>query len=71
MGDERHAAFNLPDREFEQRLLFAVAEAHRFAGVHRQRERLRAVAQMELEQLAVGIEIDPAVGIERRNRRVD
>ena len=57
-------------REFEQRTLLVVGEADGLARVHRQRQRVRAIAQMEVDQLAVAIEVDAAVARERRHRRV-
>ena len=48
-------------REFEQRALLVVGEAHRFAGMHRQRQRIRAVAKVEFDEFLIHIEIDAAV----------
>ena len=70
MGDDRHAALHLLDRELDQRPPLGFGQADGLARVHGQRERIRAVAQMELDQLAVDVEVDTVVATERRDRRV-
>ena len=70
MGDDGGARAGVLDRKADQRALFHVGQAHRFAGVHRHREGLGAMAQMKVEHRAVAIEIDAAVVRKRRQRRV-
>ena len=71
MRDHRHAAGHVLDREFEERALLRVGEAHRLARMHRQRQRVGAVRDVEIDQLAVAVEVDAVVARERRHRRVD
>ena len=58
MRDHRHAAFDAFDRELEQRPALRIGQAHRLARMHRQRQRVRAVADVELDQLVVKLEVD-------------
>ncbi len=70
MGDElARGRLDMLDREFEQCLAFGNREAHGFAGMHRQRQALRAAGEMEIKHIAVTREIDTAIG-EWRHRRM-
>ena len=54
------------EREVEELHLLFVGQAHRFADVHRQRERFRSVREVKIEQLAVHLlEIPGVVEVER------
>src|SRR5215472_15371840 len=50
--------------------LLGVGEAHGFARMHRQRERIGAVAQMKVEEPGKAREIDARVRRERRHRNM-
>ena len=70
MSDKRFASVHLLDRKFHERATFAVGQAHGFARVHRERQPVSAVGEVELDQLGVAIEVDGALARERRHRRV-
>ncbi len=68
--DDGHAFVYSGDGTLHELALFAVAQAHRFPGVQRQRERIGAVTQMEFDQPRERVEIDAAVRLEGGNGNV-
>ena len=72
MGDDRACARSrVLEREFEQRALLPVGEADRLADMHRQRERVGAVARYGIRSAwRSGRRSMRALARERRHRRV-
>src|SRR5712691_8286716 len=70
MGDDRPAPLDARNREFQQRTAFAVGEADGLARMHRQRQRVGTVADVEFDELTEAVEIDGAFARERSDRRV-
>jgi len=68
VGDHRH--LGVLDRKLDHGALLGLGQAHGFGGVHRQRQRVGAVALMEVDELAEQIEVDAALGRERHHGRV-
>ena len=65
------AAVHASDREFaSSSAALVVGQADRLARVHRQRQRVGAVADMEFDELGVKVEVEGALARERRHRRV-
>ncbi len=60
IGDNRDTAFDMIEREFEERLALGNGEADRFASMHRQRQPLRAAGEVKIEHIAVAGQIDAA-----------
>ena len=58
------------DGEGEHAALFVLRQADGFARVHRQRQRVRPVAQVEVDHRAIEVEVDAIVVGKRRDRHV-
>ena len=70
MGNDGLAAVHVLDRKFHERATLAVRQADGLARVHRQRQPVGAVGEVELDDLREAIEVDGALARERRHRRV-
>src|SRR6516162_8983025 len=64
--NHRGAALHMRDGELDQPAALAIGETHRLARMHGQRQRLRAVRELEINQPAIERKIDCAVARKRR-----
>jgi hypothetical protein len=58
------------DRKFDHGALLRVGQAHRLGGVHGQRQRIGAMALMEIDQIREQVEIDAVIAPEGHHGRM-